>query len=165
MDHFLLSSPSSVVHDVHTMSERDRRRLVVHRRLLLNGLEDVQPILDSLVERDLLSPESVEYQQIVANEDARDRTQQLLDTLPNLGPGAFAVFLESLASCASHLYDTLHQGGDEEAGSEACSGLGDPISALCEGEYPPAVSRSQLVCRLQKLIRKRCVRSGRECRL
>ena len=91
------------------MDELDRRKLEIHRETLLDGIVEVQPILDELVSRSELNPISDDYQNILAGRTPRQQTRCLLDILPSLGAGAFSAFVASLANYRPHLRQLLEE--------------------------------------------------------
>ena len=149
------------------MDDGDKRKLEIHRGHLLDDLAIVQPILDGLIERGLLSPQSDEYQTILAGGYAREQTRRLLDILPSLGPRAFAAFLESLASVRPHLRDALLQ--EAPADEEVCDGSRDEPDSAAEifpkGSLPDPSSDPtvpEIVGRLRNKLRRTFVQASRK---
>ena len=149
------------------MEERDRRKLQVHRETLVDCIADVQPVLDGLISRCVLSPLSDEYQSVVAGRRARDQIRLLLDILPTLGADAFNAFVESVSRYRPHLRELLDQ---NVLNKPVCASYGAPAnsmvgpskenSALNKGPFAPAKPSDELVSHVQRNLRKAYIRSG-----
>ena len=131
------------------MEERDKRKVQVHRETLVDCIADVQPILDGLISRCVVSPLSDDYQSVLAGGTAREQTRILLDILPTLGADAFNAFVESVSRYRPHLRELLEQDVPTKAAA-----TGREQSQLSEGQFPPACQDIELIRRIQKKQRK-----------
>ena len=131
------------------MEERDKRKLQIHRETLVDCIADVQPVLDGLISRCVVSPVSDDYQGVLAGRTAREQTRLLLDILPTLGADAFNAFVESVSRYRPHLRALLEQ----DVPSEAAANFGKEPQ-LSKGQFPPACPDIELIRRIQKKQRK-----------
>ena len=132
------------------MEEQQKRKLQTFRSQLVNDLGEVEPVLDVLLEKHVLSPQSDEYQIVMAGRFARERARLLLDTLPTLGPLAFEAFVEGLRRAKPHLADLLEKVSGE---------------AVCEGLFPPPIPSVEVACRVQSKLRKSFIQLGRTAKV
>ena len=124
-------------------------KLQMMRTQLVDDIEEVQPLLDVLVEKRVLSPQTDVYQKVLAGTFARERTRLLLDALPTLGARAFDAFVEALRRSKPHLADLL----------ENCEVSG---RAVCDGamQFRPTAPGVELASRVQNKLRKTFVQLG-----
>ena len=147
------------------MEERDRRTLQVHRETLVDCIADIQPVLDGLISRCVVSPLSDDYQSVLAGRTAREQTRLLLDILPTLGPDAFNAFVDSVSRYRPHLRKLLEQDVPTKAacasdGADAMVDLSKDNCDLNKGLFAPARPSVELVSRVQRNLRKAYIRSG-----
>ena len=149
------------------MEERDRRTLQVHRETLVDCIADVQPVLDGLISRCVLSPLSDDYQSVLAARTAREQTRLLLDILPTLGPEAFNAFVDSVSRYRPYLRELLEQDvptkaawASDGASADAMVDLSKDSCDLNKGPFAPARPSVELVSRVQRNLRKAYIRSG-----
>ena len=134
------------------MDEKQKRKLQAFRTQLVNDLGEVEPVdlLDVLLEKHVLSPQSDEYQTVMAGRFARERARLLLDTLPTLGPLAFEAFVEGLRRAKPHLADLLEKVSEED---------------VCEGPFPPPKPSIKVACRIQSKLRKSFIQLGQTAKV
>ena len=134
------------------MDAHQKVKLQMVRTRLVDDIEDVQPLLDVLVEKCVLSPQTDIYQKVLAGRFARERTRLLLDVLPTLGARAFEAFVEGLRRSKPHLADLLEKVSVED---------------ICDGamQFPPTSPCVELACRVQNKLRKTYVQLGRKAKV
>ena len=127
-------------------------KLQVVRTQLVDDIEEVRSLLDVLVEKRVLSPQTDVCQKVLAGRFARERTRLLLDALPTLGARAFNVFVEGLRRSKPHLADLLEKVSVED---------------VCDGamQFPPTLPCVELASRVQNKLRKTFVQMGRKTKV
>ena len=138
------------------MEERDKRKLQVHRETLVDCIADVQPVLDGLISRCVISPLSDDYQSVLAGGTAREQTRLLLDILPTLGADAFDAFVESLATYRPHLSRLLKEDAVEDEAAMPTNDIpAKSTSTSASQSRPRSGWRKRLLSALPRLRPKR----------
>ena len=111
----------------------------------------MEPVLDVLLEKHVLSPQSDEYQTVMfAGSYTRERVRLLLDILPTLGPRAFEAFVEGLRRARPHLADLLEKVSEED---------------VCEGLFLPPKPDIEVVRRVQRKLVQNFTQLGRSVKV